>query len=30
MKLAAAGLNPTSPVIVEIGTFEIADFARIT
>jgi hypothetical protein len=30
MKVAAAGLIPRSPVMVEVGTEEIAVFARIT
>src|SRR5690349_20732100 len=30
MKLAAAGLNPRFPVIADVGTLEMPDFARIT
>jgi hypothetical protein len=30
MKLAAAGLKPIFPVIADVGTFEVADFARMT
>src|ERR1700752_3031725 len=29
-KLAAAGLKPIFPVIADVGTFEVADLARIT
>src|SRR4030042_1736182 len=29
-KLAAAGLSPMFPVMADVGTLEIADFARIT
>jgi hypothetical protein len=29
IKVAAAGLSPRSPVIAEVGTFEIPLFARI-